>query len=311
MIQLTDLLESARTSVTALKRSRLEHQSSKLQSIVELKQRLQRYWKSTSENIFCRDLDPSKPLFRFNIHLALTYHLIYIFIGRSFIFTGGSHSMEAGPVDSTESSWNRAVEELVKECIQSAREVIDLCQLLRDQIGLAKSSYTEFTSCCTALLALLAYRISSRATGLQGPCSQGLHLLKAMSAGIFSNKAERLALESLEAAIQKLDRKSNPISTPDSTRSAYQQFRDWALGRGEMPGDAGRMLLSNPSATVPDVDLQNRGRQSAQQIPLSLQEQERPQVQMLPSDDVMLQNFELEEFGFVPGLDQWFQYGLH
>lgn len=318
MIQLTDLLELARDRVTDLKRADKQAQPAVLRSIIELKQQLRQYWLSTAEVTYCRDLDPSKPLFRFNLHLALTYHLTYIFIGRSFIFNAGRRTTQAGHAVGSEVQWNRGMEELVQECIQSAVTIIDLCQVLHDEMGLARSSYTEFTSCCAALLALLAYRIFTRASTLQSSCSKGLLLLKTMTAGIFSGKAERLTIESLEAALQKLDQSgysnSNPaVRSSENTKSAYLRFHDWAVSWGRGGDESGGTTRGNLLARGADnsQETTNRTPFNASVEESQLEQQPFDPVPALPSDELLWEHFALGEFDAVPGLGEWFQYGLH
>jgi len=128
------------------------------QNMVQLKERLRNYWHSLSEDTFCRDLTPGKPLFRSNLNLFLTYNLVHILIGRSFILD----ELNINTKDTPSAEWTKLRSELVNDCINSAVTTVHLCQTLHDESSLSKSSYTEFSSCCAAVLALVAKCVSDK-----------------------------------------------------------------------------------------------------------------------------------------------------
>ncbi|KAI5920245.1 fungal-specific transcription factor domain-containing protein [Camillea tinctor] len=234
MIRLIDMLESARDFVSAFRQAGDETQPAAAQSMLDLKAQLQNHWQTLPTELFCRDLDPAKPLFRPNIHLHLTYHLVYVFIGRPFILNGESstsHSTEEDRVG----DWRKIRDDLVNDCVQSALVIIDLCQTLHEEVGLAKSSYTEFTSCCAAVLVLLAHRMTTRSRRLQKTCDRGIKFLKDMSVGKFSQHSERLTVEALELALDKLDQQTILSAVPSnksgSRASAYMKFKNWAASQ--------------------------------------------------------------------------------
>lgn len=177
-------------------------------------------------------------MFRFNIHLALTYHLAHVFIGRSFIFasphTDSPHTIpEQGP-----SEWSALRTSLVSGCVQSALDIVDLCQTLQDQAGLARASYTEFTSCRAALLVILAQRIYERNARLRKASEQGIELLRHMSLGFYAADSEKSAIQAMETAIQAMETAirrlddGSPSDKPGpagSNVSAYDRFRNWAM----------------------------------------------------------------------------------
>ncbi|CAM1509774.1 Fc.00g001090.m01.CDS01 [Cosmosporella sp. VM-42] len=294
MIKLTELLEMARNSIVRLRTAKATDRSLAIQRILQTKRQLYGYWQSLPDTIFCRDLAPGKPLFRFNVHLALTYHLVHIFMGRTFILKDTDPPSDS---DRYSSEWPSVRDELVKTCLKSAGSIIDLCQLLQDDIGFARSSYTEFTSCCAALLAILGKRISSDTLQLKEVCNKGIRLLKRMSVGIFSRNSERLAVESLEMAVLKLDNRRREASDEASKR-AYLQFRNWVslqqIGSRESsprPWQRNDLLLSTLEADGFSPNF--AGSQSGDFVINS----------GCPS-------FSLGEFASVPGLDEWFEYGL-
>lgn len=117
--------------------------------------------------------------------------------------------------------------------MQSAVDIIGLCQTLQDEVGLARASYTEFTSCWAALLVILAERLRERSIRLRKTSEQGMRLLKHMSLGFYSADTEKSAIDSMETAIRRLDEgnrdqqfeKASPYGSMDS---AYDRFRNWA-----------------------------------------------------------------------------------
>ncbi|KAH7187195.1 hypothetical protein DER44DRAFT_857642 [Fusarium oxysporum] len=127
----------------------------KLQQVVGARNQLLMYWESLPGNIFGRDLYPRNPLFRHNAYLALSYHSIHIFIGRSFILEKG-HEVTISEELSTEIK-----SALIASCVESALATIDLCQRIKDQAGLSRSSYIEFTSCHAVVSALVAAYITN------------------------------------------------------------------------------------------------------------------------------------------------------
>ena len=136
-----------------------------LTSISQLGDALEEYWNGLPTIRFCRDLTTSNPLLRFNIHLTLTFHLVHIFVGRSFIWGLPRNAARSIEQDCEARSENRT--KVVSSCIQSALEIINSCQMLQDTVGLARASYTEFTTCQAALLVILAQRVCER-----NPCME-------------------------------------------------------------------------------------------------------------------------------------------
>ncbi|EON68772.1 hypothetical protein W97_08030 [Coniosporium apollinis CBS 100218] len=307
MIKLTDALEDARDKLLSLKKAPRKLRSTVFGSILQSKRELQQYWQSLPDATFCRDLTPDKPLFRFNVHLVLTYHLIHIFIGRSFIFNRTRASSPDTPIEQYLADWVETRNVLVAECVQSAEAVIDLCQVLHDEVGLARASYTEFTSCCAAILAVLAQRISAGPVGpandlrLQSVCNKGIKLIKQLSVGIYSANSEKLAVEVLERALHRLDPRGHKEASESTRRSAYTQFKDWAVLQQSEPGEreqasalghAGNLAPASHNLDVPDFS----------------------QSSLLEGTewygDSGCNPFELGELASVPGLDQLFEYGL-
>ncbi|KAJ4255034.1 hypothetical protein NW762_009838 [Fusarium torreyae] len=236
MLKLTIFMEDARDGTLILKNSDKTQRARAFQNIIQLKERLRDYWQSLSEETFCRDLTPGKPLFRSNVHLALTYHLVHILIGRSFILD--ESNTNAKTILGTE--WTRLRKELVNDCVNSAIATIDLCQTLRDESSLSKSSYTEFSSCCAAVLALVAKCVSDKNERPKDACKRGMELLREISIGVFSTSGEKRTVESLEAAFDRLNHHANrgEDDAGKLNEDGYLQFRNWVATQQIVPGEA-------------------------------------------------------------------------
>lgn len=169
------------------------------------------------------------------MHLKLDYCLTRIFIGRPFLFsnlkglyqTPSQSQALKGP---SGVSKNRAT--LVTDCVEAALEIIDLCRLLRDEKGLARASFTEFSSCRAALLVILAQGLTKRTDRLGAALDQGISLIKIMSMGVGSARSAVSVIEALERAIRRLEllSESHPSSiNGGSIESAYDRFKNWEM----------------------------------------------------------------------------------
>ncbi|CAJ0551621.1 Ff.00g056000.m01.CDS01 [Fusarium sp. VM40] len=232
MLRLTIFMEDARDGILGLKSNDKKRRAKAFQNIVELKERLNRYWQSLSEETFCRDLTPGKPLFRSNVHLALTYHLNHILIGRSFIL----EELNLNVNEKYIAGCSGLQKELVNDCINSAVATIDLCQTLHNESSLSKSSYTEFSSCCAAVLALVAKYISDKDNKSKDACKRGMELLRGISTGVFSTSGEKHTVEGLEAAFDRLNSGSKGYDKDGmSDQDGYLQFRNWVAMQQIVP----------------------------------------------------------------------------
>lgn len=236
-----------------LRKSPKKLRSSILSSILRVKQELHGYWQTLPTVTYCRDLTPGGPLLRFNIHLALTYHLAHVFIGRIFILSSSRNNNLYTPLEQNISDWSEIQTALVSGCVQSALDIIELCQTLQNEVGLARASYTEFTSCRGALLVILAQQIQERSADLRMASEQGIKLLKYMSLGLYAASAEKSAIEAMETAIRRLDDSSQDQNIEKAGRngsgsSAYDQFRNWALLWKK--GDTETTKLADPCSSA-------------------------------------------------------------
>lgn len=120
---------------------------------------------------------------------------------------------------------------LVSDCVEGALEIVELCRLLRDETGLARASYTEFSSCRAALLVILAQSLTKRTERLRNALSQGMGLIKIMSMGVGSAKSAVSVIEALERAIRRLEdwSQSQAQSHQDALDSGYELFKNWEM----------------------------------------------------------------------------------
>jgi hypothetical protein len=205
---------------------------------MRLRESIKQWWTSLPEKTECRDSSPRRPLFRQNAHLKLCYLLIYIYLGRPFMF----YEDRKGPAENSQSSAHhdascdshegpRSV--LVDDCVQSALEILETLQSLSDHTGLCRASYTEFSSCRAALLVIVAESLNSpRSKMLRNALTRGMILIRQMTGGS-SSESEISLIESLETAIKQLSSLQEDNDAEDGSpseqglTSAYAKFKSW------------------------------------------------------------------------------------
>lgn len=127
-------------------------------------------------------------------------------------------------------SKNRTI--LVTDCVEAALEIVDLCRLLRDETGLARASFTEFSSCRAALLVILAQSLTKRTERLREALDKGMGLIKIMSMGVGSARSAVSVIEALERAIRRLEDWSasqGGNQNVGNAESAYDRFKNWEM----------------------------------------------------------------------------------
>ncbi|GAB1200863.1 hypothetical protein APSETT444_010243 [Aspergillus pseudonomiae] len=220
-------------SAYALDRSRLrkcpvELHQIYLKQLLHVRDELRSWWTTLPEDVHCRDLDPSKPLFRYNVHLEMTYATIIMYMGRPLILAG-TPSSSASAEDRSDSAVDAGAK-LCFDCVQAALRIVELCQMLQDTVGVARVSYTEFSSCRAALLAIIAQNLNTRTERLRGALTQGMSLIRRMCIGLQSARSEIAVIEALERAARRLDsRAENEDTGPGESGVGYNQFRRWAM----------------------------------------------------------------------------------
>ncbi|CAG8063103.1 unnamed protein product [Penicillium olsonii] len=202
--------------------------------LLQLRVRIKQWWDTLPATEECRDLCSQGPLLRQNSHLKLCYLLIYVYMGRPFIFIGDNKletATNAMPIADPDACRSRR-STLVEDCVASALDILNTLQSLSDHVGLCRASYNEFGACRAALLVILAESLSSgKSQRLQDGLRRGMTLIRQMIGGS-STQSEISYIESIEAAISQylatperdVVPQSNPVQSPTS---AYSKFKDW------------------------------------------------------------------------------------
>ncbi|OAA55632.1 hypothetical protein ISF_07737 [Cordyceps fumosorosea ARSEF 2679] len=170
------------------------------------------------------------------MHLKLEYCMVRMFLGRIFILP------QDGPLDSgsrstpssdTPSRSPRAA--LVRDCAEAALSVVDACRVIARGVGLARASYTEFSSCRAALLVITTQCLTPSAATTQGAdrfrqaLRDGVVMLKDMSSGSQSWHSEASLIEAFERAIAGMDTReaAAAAAAEGPEESDYAKFKKW------------------------------------------------------------------------------------
>lgn len=245
------LMEDARKK---LQNSPKELRGRYLEELMQHSQGLKDWWSSLSTEAYCRDLDPKKSTFRANVHLALTFFVTQVYLGRPFLFTYNKPATQ--PHQPLRSKSYNSLSVLRSDCVKAAGDILDLCQLLKDNIGLARASYTEFTSSRAALLALLAHSLTEGSERLSNALSNGMNLMRSMASGLDSAKSDLSVIETLERAISRLDARSRAQLVSNNSRqpSGYQMYKSWAqLLENSPQASDGSVEANQPSVISADA----------------------------------------------------------
>ncbi|KZM21391.1 DNA binding [Ascochyta rabiei] len=181
-----------------------------------------------------------QPISRAKMHSRLECCLLHMFIGRPFILAHRQRRADVIAPQASEASRTKAVEShmqwdfLVQDCIAAAKEVISCCHGLQiGGMGLAKSSYTEYSSCRASLLVLIAYSICYRTNEFSNTLRRGLDAIREMASVGDSARSEVCLLERLESALHRLH-VFDPIPTEpkvtaakDPAEDGYEGFVNW------------------------------------------------------------------------------------
>ena len=189
------------------------------------------------------------------MHLKLDYCLTRIFIGRPFLFSnvkGIQNAASYGAPFKTSSGLSKHRSTLVTDCIEAALEIIDLCRLLRDETGLARASFTEFSSCRAALLVILAQSLTKRTERLRASLEQGMGLIRIMSMGVGSARSAVSVIEALERAIRRLEvwSETKTQTNAGSVESDYDRFKNWEMLWKSGPMSPGATALQEQYASA-------------------------------------------------------------
>ncbi|KAL3457341.1 fungal-specific transcription factor domain-containing protein [Aspergillus heterothallicus] len=228
-IKLSSWLGEAAETLTLLRNCPKRFIPEYLERLMQIRTHVEQWWNSLP----CRDTTPGSPSFRQNSHLKLAYLLIYIYMGRPFMFTD---DWKDSRNDNTEP---RNV--LVQSCLQSALEIVETLSSLASNTGLCRASYTEFSSCRAALLVILAERLNSRTTHrFEEELARGMALIRRMTGGS-SSESEISYLQSLDAAIRQSSMAQEEMPGSSHQPSAYAQFKHWTQAMKSETGCSGNM----------------------------------------------------------------------
>ena len=185
------------------------------------------------------------------LHLRLEYCLVRMFVGRPFLFsrpgagitpsaasesgTGLQQPTTISPTKSGTEGNTRTSRTsiLVDDCVRAALEVIEIGRSMRENgIGIAKSSYIEYSSCRASLLVLIAYCIQNQTDEHYKSLQKGLDVIREMSGTGDSARYEVLLIETLEKAIKRLHFFSREVQASEATgmesTTGYDSFKQWS-----------------------------------------------------------------------------------
>ncbi|RDW92696.1 transcription factor domain-containing protein [Aspergillus mulundensis] len=261
-IQLTRRLEDLCQEMFLLRTRPKHERSAVLSRLVTGKTDLDAWWNMLPDEM--QNVLPSQHTnFRAGIHLRLEYCLVSMFIGRPLLLNrissrsaptspensnSGGHPEDTGAVKANKQASYR--QQLVDSCIESAKEALRLCGVLRNHgPGLARASYIEYSSCRASLLVLIARSIQDQSSEFRRELREGLEMVREMAASGESARSEVALLESLERALGRLNCPNSTENRETSeTRPAsdYEGFKNW-----ETLWKSGGSSLSESSAGLP------------------------------------------------------------
>ncbi|KAH0532906.1 hypothetical protein TsFJ059_001538 [Trichoderma semiorbis] len=229
-----------------------------LKRLAQLHRELKTWWDALPNDIFCKEFTSQSKISRKHMHLQLEYCLVRMYVGRVFIFPeavlrdGSSPSTSVNAPSSASLSKKSTRSTLLADCIEAALSVIDTCRCLRNTIGLARASYTEFSSCRAALLVITTQCLSQKTYMFRQALRDGLSMLKEMSTGSQSTQSEVSLIEAFEQAIANMNTQEQTTSTTVS-ESQYAKFKRWEqLWKSDAPlpetADGGAQKKQEPMA---------------------------------------------------------------
>ncbi|OTA00755.1 Zn2Cys6 transcriptional regulator [Trichoderma parareesei] len=203
-----------------------------LKRLAQLHRELKSWWDALPVDIFCKEFTSQSKISRKHMHLQLEYCLVRMFVGRVFIFPeaglrdGSSPATSANAPSSASLSKKGTRSTLVADCVEAALSVIDTCRCLRNTIGLARASYTEFSSCRAALMVVTTQCLAQKTYMFRQALRDGLSMLKEMSTGSLSAHSEMSLIEAFEQAIANMNAQEKTTSSMVS-ESEYAKFKKW------------------------------------------------------------------------------------
>ncbi|KAL2851192.1 fungal-specific transcription factor domain-containing protein [Aspergillus pseudoustus] len=261
-IELARRLEGFSQEMFLLRTCSRHERSNVLLKLLTGKKEMDTWWKRLLDEVL-GDTSHLEAHTRAITHLHLEYHLVCMFTGRPLLLNRLSSRSPASPESlgkespvgsSVSTSQTLHRQELVRCCVQAAREALNLCRGLRDNgPGLARSSYIEYSSCRASILVLIAHSIQTQSAEFRAELRVGLDMIRQMVATGESARSEVALLESLERALVRLQhsgatshgRGAHGFS---NTRpgTGYDTFKKW-----EALWKAGSTVLPDNSSQIP------------------------------------------------------------
>lgn len=216
-----------------------------VKKLAQLQAELVKWWGGLENAAFYNNEQPISGAFRPRMHLRLEYCMVRMFLGRIFILP------QDGPLDSgnrstpsSDTTSRSPRSTLVHDCAEAALSVIDACRVIARTVGLARSSYTEFSSCRAALLVITTQCLTQNTDRFRQALRDGVVMLKDMSSGSQSWHSEASLIEAFERAIASMNTRhpggggGGAAALADAEESDYAKFKKWEL-----------MMQSNRAAT--------------------------------------------------------------
>ncbi|KAJ4147627.1 hypothetical protein LMH87_002139 [Akanthomyces muscarius] len=240
-IQLNQYLSKVAHIMTNLRTLPKTETSDCVKKLAQLQAELVKWWGGLENAAFYNNEQPSSGPFRPRMHLRLEYCMVRMFLGRIFILP------QDGPLDSgnrstpsSDTTSRSPRSTLVHDCAEAALSVIDACRVIARTVGLARSSYTEFSSCRAALLVITTQCLTQNTDRFRQALRDGVVMLKDMSSGSQSWHSEASLIEAFERAIASMNTRHPGVggAPADAEESDYAKFKKWE-----------QMMQKYPSAT--------------------------------------------------------------
>jgi hypothetical protein len=180
---------------------------------------------------------------RSKLHGRLESCVLHMFIGRPFILAHRRvrATTQCGHTDAvkdvllpTSATSHGQWEFLIHDSISAADEVISICHDMRVHgMGLAKSSYAEYSSCRASLLVLIAHSVCCHTNEHSRTLREGLDAIREMASVGESAQSEVSLLEQLEEALERLHAFDEPCSgskttmTTNKIQDGYEGLLTW------------------------------------------------------------------------------------
>ncbi|XWX02263.1 hypothetical protein V2A60_010298 [Cordyceps javanica] len=224
-----------------------------VKKLAQLQCELVEWWEGHGDTAFCNSEQPRPGAFRPKMHMRLEYCMVRMFLGRIFILP------QDGPLDSgnrstpsSDMTSRSPRSTLVRDCVEAALSVVDACRIIARSVGLARASYTEFSSCRAALLVITTQCLTQNTDRFRQALRDGVVMLKDMSSGSQSWHSEASLIEAFERAIASM-KKTRHTETADSGESDYAKFKKWEQTvqmHPSAPGSAGSAMASDTATPL-------------------------------------------------------------